>query len=178
MDLPLMFNEKARSRYDLPGCVPVSFAFEECGGALALDFSQVLQVRDAVARLKNFQLFASREVIALPAAFQPFLSRAASYLTLWRATITPAGFLAAQLHHRAQQVIAVIVVLELLEDRHLGHHIGHFAESVAPQLLSQVSGQIGHGLCIAGTIATMQSAIADQILLLGHGTFLPNHRCH
>ena len=79
---------------------------------------------------EKLESFASKEIIALPAAIKLFFSRAASYLAVGRATITFTELFAANLHHCAQQIIAFIVVLERLELRNLCQHIRHLIESV------------------------------------------------
>ena len=112
--------------------VPVSFAFNEGGGALALELSQVLQVGDAVVRFKELELLAGRKISALPATIELLFSRAVPDLAIGRATVAPTGPLAPELHHCAQQAIALIIVLEFFKVGHLCHHFRHLVESIAP----------------------------------------------
>ena len=72
-------------------------------------------MRLAVVRFEYFELFASREIIALPAAIQPFLSGAVSYLALRRAAIAPTNLFAAHLRHCAKQIITLLVIPKFLE---------------------------------------------------------------
>ena len=133
----------------------MTFAFNEFGGTLALKLSQVLQVGDAVIRFEERERLAVRKIVALPAAIELLLSCAVSDLAIRGAAIAPAGFLASHLDHCSQQAIALIVVIEFLEEGHLRHHFRHLVEPMASEFLSQVSGQIRHRLRIAGAIPTI-----------------------
>ena len=103
----------------------------------------------AVVLFQERELFAGLEIGTLPAARESFLSATISYFAVGRPAIASAGLLAAHFHHCAQQVIALVVVLEFLEERHLCQHVSHLAEPVAPQFLSQVSRYICYCLRIA-----------------------------
>jgi len=85
------------------------------------ELSQVFQVGDAVIRFEERERLTGREIIALPAATKFLLSRTVSDLPIRWAAIAPAGALAPQLHHRTQQAITFIVMLEFFEQGHLGH---------------------------------------------------------
>ena len=125
-------------------------------------------MRYAVARLEHFERLASREIIAQPATLHIPGSAALPYLTVGRAAITTAGLLAAHFHHCAKQVIALLVVLELLEERDLCQSVGDLCDPMPPQFIPQVSGQVSYRLRIAGTIATIEAAITNQIPFLSH----------
>ena len=96
-------------------------------------------MRYDVAQLEHFELLAPAEIMTLPAPFAPLGSAALPYLTVGRTAITAAGLLAAHLHHRAKQVVALLVVLEFLEERGLCQSISSLCGSVPPQFSSQVS---------------------------------------
>ena len=107
---------------------------------------------DAVVSLKKFKFFTGWKIVALPAAVESFLSRAVSNFAFGRAAVAPAGPFATHLHHRPQQAVALIIVLEFLEKGHLRQYVRHLVESVMPQFFSKVSGQVCHSLGISGTI--------------------------
>jgi hypothetical protein len=137
--LPNEDGEKNLTHRVLSGCIPVSSSFDEGGGALLFEFSQVLQMGRTVVRFKEFELFASGEIVTLPAAVEAFFPAALPYLAFGWAAVASAGLFAAQFHHCAQQVIALVVILEFPEERHLCQHISHLAEPVVPQFLPKVS---------------------------------------
>jgi hypothetical protein len=143
------------------GRVPVLLSLEERGWALAFEFSQVFQVGDAVVGLEELEFFTGRKIVALPAAVELLFSRTVSDSAVGRAAVAPTGLRAAQLHHRAQQAVALVVVLEFFEVGDLCHHLRHFVEAVSPELFSQVSGQICHRLRLTDAIPAIQPAIAD-----------------
>ena len=155
----------------------MSCAFDEGGGALVFELSQVFQVGDAVIRFEERERLTGREIIALPAATKFLLSRTVSDLPIRWAAIAPAGPLAPQLHHRAQEAVALVVVLEFLEEGHVCHQFRHLVEPMPPEFFSQISGQIRHRLRVAGAIPAIQPAIADQILFLRH-LDTPSQRGH
>lgn len=92
-----------------------------------------------VVQLEELELFTGGEIITLPAALDVVLSTALSYLAIRWSTVASAGLFAAHLHHCAEQIIALIIVFEFLEERHFCQHIRHLTEPVVPQFLSQVS---------------------------------------
>ena len=59
----------------------------------------------AMMLLKELELFASAEFVALPAAPDIILSTALSYLTLWRPAVSSARLCAPHFHHCTQQVV-------------------------------------------------------------------------
>ena len=85
-----------------------------------------------MVRFENFELLTGRKIIALPAADELFLSSAVSYLAVGWATVTFTELFAAHLHHCAQQIIALVIILKFLEEWHLCKHVSHLIESVVP----------------------------------------------
>ena len=71
-----------------------------------------------VVHLEELELFAGGEIITLPAALEVILSTALSYLAIRWSAVASAGLPAAHFHHCTEQIIALIIVFEFLEERH------------------------------------------------------------
>jgi len=122
----------------------------------------------AVARLEKVQILAGLEPLAFPAACDALLLTTLPHLAERRAAATLARFLAAELHQSTQNLVALIVMLERFEEGNSRQKLRRFVKLGSPQFLSQVSRQVGDLALIAHAIATVQTAIGNQVLVLSH----------
>jgi len=91
---------------------------------------------DAVVGFEEFELFACGKFIALPAAGDFLFSAAISDFAVRGAAVTSTSLFAAKFYHQAQQAIALVVILELLEEGDLCQHRGHLRKALFFQLLT------------------------------------------
>ena len=77
---------------------------------------------------QEIKILAGFKLITLPAAINSFPLTTLSHLTEGRATATPAGILAAKFYHCPQDLIALRVVLECLEEWDIGERFRRLLE--------------------------------------------------
>jgi DNA-binding transcriptional regulator YbjK len=148
--------------------LPVLRTSEEAINAFLFECPQVLDMGIAVTGLEEVQILAGLELIAFPAACDALLLTTLPHLAERRAAATPARFLAAELHQRPQNIVALIIMLERFEEGNSRQKLRRFVELGSPQFFSKVSRQVGNLALIAHAIATVQTAIGNQVLVLSH----------
>ena len=135
--------------------LPVLRTSEEAINPFFLEYSQVLYMGIAVARLEEVQILAGLELAAFPAACDALLLTTLPHLAERRATATAARFLAAELHQSTQNLVALIIMLERFEEGNSRQKLRRFVELGSPQFFSKVSRQVSNLALLANAISAV-----------------------
>ncbi len=122
-----------------------------------------------VSFFEQFQCFAGFESVALPAASKALFLGAFFYFAAGPPAAFSAGVVfAANFHHRAQKLVAFVIMFECFEGGYFGEHCGMFTELLAAKVVSQVFCEVGDFLRMAGTIGAIGATISDKVCFLRH----------